>query len=301
MDGRSMFDSIRTDRGASAEGETSFHHVGPGYFRTLGLPLVSGRDFDDRDQANSKRVAIVNRTFASRLLSTAAPAGRIFYIQTSPGTWIPYEIVGMAEDAIYRDVREPVPPVAYLAIEQDPDPDREPVLLIHSRLPPAVLRPTVAQVIGQAGPGLSFEFTTLSDIVHSATQRERLLASLSGGFGVLALMLAAIGIYGMLSYLVIQRRQEIGVRLALGATRPGIVRLVAGQSLGWLCAGLVAGGVLAVLTATAARSLLFGLAPTSPVALVAAGLLLAAAGAAATIVPALRAGRLQPTSALRED
>ena len=301
MDGRAMVDSIRVDRGGSAEGETSFHHVGPGYFRTLGLPLVSGRDFDERDHVNSKRVAIVNRTFASRLLSTTSPAGRVFYIQTSPGTWIPYEIVGMAGDASYRDVREPVPPVAYLAIEQDPDPDREPVLLIHSRLPPAVLRPAVSQVIGEVGPGMSFEFSTLTEIVHHATQRERLLASLSGGFGVLALMLAAIGIYGVLSHLVVQRRQEIGVRLALGATRSGIVRMVARQSLGWLCAGLGAGGVLAVLTASAARSLLFGLTPTNPMVLVVAAVMLATAGAAATIVPALRAGRLQPTSALRED
>jgi predicted permease len=302
MSGSAMRDMVRVDRGgASAELETAFHHVGPRYFRTVGQPLVSGRDFDDRDRVGSRRVAVVNRTFALRLLSTTAPAGRVFYIQATPGTWVPYDIVGMAEDAVYSDVREPVPPVAYLAIEQDPDPDREPVFLIHSRLPPAVLRSSVARAIADIGPGISIEFSALSKIVRNATQRERLLAGLSAGLGVLALALSAVGIYGVLSYLVVRRRQEIGVRLALGATRSDVVRMVAGQSLGWVGAGLGAGGLLAVLTATAARSMLFGLTPTDPLALVAAAVTLATTGAAATIIPALHAGRLQPTSALRED
>ena len=215
--------------------------------------------------------------------------------------WVPYEIVGMAEDAVYGDAREPVPPVAYLAIEQEAESDREPVFLIHSRLPPAVLRSSVARAIADVGAGIRIEFSTLSEIVRNATQRERLLAGLSAGLGVLALALSAVGIYGVLSYLVVRRRQEIGVRLALGATRSDVVRMVAGQSLGWVGAGLGAGGLLAVLTATAARSMLFGLTPTDPLALVAAAVTLATTGAAATIIPALHAGRLQPTSALRED
>jgi predicted permease len=302
MSGSAMRDMVRVDRGgASAELETAFHHVGPRYFRTVGQPLVSGRDFDDRDRVGSRLVAVVNRTFALRLLLTTAPAGRVFYIQATPGTWVPYDIVGMAEDAVYSDVREPVPPVAYLAIEQDPDPDREPVFLIHSRLPPDVLRSSVARAIADIGPGISIEFSALSKIVRNATQRERLLATLSGGFGLLALALSAIGIYGVLSYLVVRRRQEIGVRLALGATRSDVVRMVAGQSLGWVGAGLGAGALLAVLMATSARSMLFGLTPTDPLALVAAAVTLATTGAAATIIPALHAGRLQPTSALRED
>jgi putative ABC transport system permease protein len=302
MSGTSMRGMVRVDRGGTtAEQETSFHHVGPGYFRTVGQPVVSGRDFDDGDRLGSRRVAVVNRTFASRLLSTTAPAGRVFSIQAAPGTWVSYEIVGMAEDAVYGDVREPVPPVAYLAVEQEAEPDREPVFLIHSRLPPPELRSSVARAITDVAPGISIEFSALSDVVRNSTQRERLLATLSGGFGLLALALSAIGIYGVLSYLVVRRRQEIGVRLALGATRSDIVRMIAGQSLGWVGAGLGVGGVMAVLTATAARSMLFGLAPTSPIALVAAISILGTTGAAATIIPALRAGRLQPTSALRED
>jgi ABC-type antimicrobial peptide transport system permease subunit len=164
-----------------------------------------------------------------------------------------------------------------------------------------VLKSSVARAIGEVGPGISIEFSTLSEIVRDATQRDRLLAALSAGFGVLALALSAIGIYGVLSYLVVRRRQEIGVRLALGATRSDIVRMVATQSLGWVGAGLGAGTLLAVLTATSARSMLFGLTPTNPLALVAAAVTLAATAAVATVIPALRAGRLHPTSALRED
>ncbi len=136
-------------------------------------------------------------------------------------------------------------------------------------------------------------------MVRDTLLRERLMATLSGLFGLLALVLSATGIYGVLSYLVVRRRQEIGVRLALGATRSDIVRMVAAQSLGWVGAGLGAGVLLAVLSATAARSMLFGLAPTDPVALVAAAATLAATGAVATVIPAFRAARLHPTSALR--
>jgi len=302
MGGAAMSDMIRVDGGgAAAERETFFHRVGTGYFQTLGVPLVAGRDFDDRDRAGSKPVAIVNRTFALRLLSTGAALGRLFYMQVKPGTWIPYEIVGMAEDAVYRDVREPVPPVAYLAVDQEDLVDREPVLLIHSRLPPDGLRSSVERTFVEVEPTIGVEFSALAETVRDRARRERLMATLSAAFGILAMALSAIGIYGVLSYLVVRRRKEIGVRLALGATRSGIVRMVASQLLGWLVVGLAAGGALAVLAATAARSMLFGLAPTSPLPLVAAGTLLAASGTAAAIVPALRAARLHPTSALREE
>jgi ABC-type antimicrobial peptide transport system permease subunit len=159
----------------------------------------------------------------------------------------------------------------------------------------------VARELAKVEATTRLEFSSWSDVVWSATERERLLAVLSAGFGVLALALSAIGIYGVLSYFVVRRRQEIGVRLALGASRSDIVRMVAAQSLGWVAAGLGAGALLAVLTATAARSMLFGLAPTNPLALVIAAAALAMTGSAATIVPALRAARLHPTSALRQD
>ncbi|HEY3383142.1 MAG TPA: ABC transporter permease [Vicinamibacterales bacterium] len=302
MAGMQMNDTIRVVRGTSTtQRDTSFHRVGTGYFRTMGLSFVSGRDFDDHDDTRSKPVAIVNRTFAARFLSPATAVGGSFEIQTTPGHWMPYEIVGVVKDAVYSDVRDPVPPVAYLALDQDAEPDRDARLLIHSRLPPTVLRSAVGRAIAEVGPAISIEFSTLSEIVRHATQRERMLAALSASFGILAMALSAIGIYGVLSYLVVRRRQEIGVRLALGATRLAIVQMVARESLGWLGAGIALGAVLAGLAATAARSLLFGLTPTDPTAMVVAGALLTMTGVVATIVPAVRAARLHAAGALREE
>ena len=191
--------------------------------------------------------------------------------------------------------------MAYLALGQEEDVPRDATVMIYSTLPPSVLKASVLRVVSQAGPMIGVEFSSLSQSLRDATQRDRLLAALSAGFGVLALALSAIGIYGVLSYLVVRRRQEIGVRLVLGATHASIVGMVARRSLAWLAAGLAAGGVLAVVAATAARSMLFGLAPTDPLALVAAAVALGATGSAATFIPAMRAARLPPTSALREN
>jgi ABC-type antimicrobial peptide transport system permease subunit len=173
--------------------------------------------------------------------------------------------------------------------------------MIHSDLPTRVLEASILRTVGGAGPMIGVEFSSLSEYVRDATQRDRLLAGLSAGFGVLALALSAIGIYGVLSYLVVRRRQEIGVRLALGATPSTIVRMVARRSIVWLAAGLAGGSLLAVLVATAVRSMLFGLAPTDPWALAAAVLALGVTGAVATFVPARRAAHLAPTTALREN
>jgi putative ABC transport system permease protein len=303
MSGYAMADKIRVERdGAIAEADTFFHHVSPGYFRTVGVPLVAGRDFDDRDRVGSKRVAIVNRTFATTLLKTSSPIGRVLQMQLEPQKWVSYEVVGLVEDAVYRDIREPASPVAHLAVQQEEDDvPRDATLMIYSKLPPSVLKATLVRETGKAGPMIGVELSSLSQHLRDATQRDRLLAALSAGFGGLALALSAIGIYGVLSYLVVRRRQEIGVRMVLGATRGGIIRMVARRSLAWLAIGLTAGGALAVAAAMAMRSMLFGLAPTDPLALAAAGLALGLTGAAATLIPAQRAARLHPTSALRED
>ncbi len=204
-------------------------------------------------------------------------------------------------DTTYDDLRSPFQPIVYRASAQDPEPGSGLSVVVRSGLSLASLRSAVTKVVAERSPQIAVSFQVYPTMVRDSLLRERLMATLSGLFGVLALVLSATGIYGVLSYLVVRRRQEIGVRLALGATRSDIVRMVAGQSLGWVGAGLGAGALLAVLTAMAARSMLFGLAPTDPVALGSAAVTLAAAGAIATVTPALRAARLHPTSALRED
>jgi putative ABC transport system permease protein len=168
---------------------------------------------------------------------------------------------------------------------QDPEPGSGLTVVVRSGLSLATLRSAITKEVTERSPQISVSFQAYPSMVRDTLLRERLMATLSGLFGVLALVLSATGIYGVLSYLVVRRRQEIGVRLALGATRSDIVWMVAGQSLGWVGAGLGAGALLAVLT--------------NPLALVIAAAALATTGAAATIVPAMRAARLHPTSALR--
>lgn len=302
MSGYEMVDAVRVEQGrGAADVDAHLHRVGPNYFRTVGVPLVQGRDFDDRDRVGSTMVAIVNRTFARNVLKTSSPMGRTFQMQVAPSKWVSYEVVGLVEDAVYRDIRDPIPPVAHLALEQEDEIPRDATLMISSTLPTAALEATVIRELAEAGPMIGVQFSSLSEYVRDATQRDRLLASLSAGFGALALGLSAIGIYGVLSYLVARRRQEIGVRLVLGATRGAIVRMVARQSFGWLALGLTAGGLLAVAGGTAARSMLFGLTPTDPTAFAAAVLALALTGVVATLVPARRAARLAPTAALRDE
>jgi predicted permease len=280
---------------------TKLNGVSGRYFETMRTPLVAGRDFDARDVVGSLPVAIVNQSFARRYFGRAPALGQRLLLHTGPHQWSAAEIVGVVADTTYDALRNPFQPIVYRASAQDADPGSGLTVVVRSGLSLATLRSAVTKEVTERSPQISVSFQAYPSMVRDTLLRERLMATLSGFFGVLALALSAIGIYGVLSYLVVRRRQEIGVRLALGATRSEIVRMVAAQSLGWVGAGLGAGALLAVLTATAARSMLFGLTPTDPLALFAAAITLAATGAVATVIPALRAGRLHPTSALRED
>jgi predicted permease len=299
--GWSSQDELRLEGHPETRMPTKLNGVSGRYFETMRTPLVAGRDFDDRDVIGSPRVAIVNQSFARRYLGRAQALGQRLLLHTGPQQWSAAEIVGVVADTTYDDLRDPFQPIVYRASAQDPEPGSGLTIVVRSGLSLATLRSAITKGVTERSPQISLSFQAYPSMVRDTLLRERLMATLSGFFGVLALLLSAIGIYGVLSYLVVRRRQEIGVRLALGATRLDIVRMVAGQSLGWVGAGLGAGVVLAVLAARTARSLLFGLAPTDPLVLIAAAVTLAATGAVATVIPALRAGRLHPTSALRED
>jgi len=301
ISGWSSEDELRLEGRPETRMPTKLNGVSGRYFETMRTPLVTGRDFDDRDVVGSPQVAIVNRSFANRYLGRAPAVGQRLLLHTGPQQWSAAEIVGVVADTTYDDLRKSFQPIVYRASAQDPEPGSGLTVVVRSGLSLATLRSAITKEVTERRPQISVSFQAYPTMVRDTLLRERLMATLSGLFGVLALVLSATGIYGVLSYLVVRRRQEIGVRLALGATRSDIVRMVAGQSLGWVGAGLGAGALLAVLTATAARSMLFGLAPTNPLALIIAAVALATTGAAATIVPAMRAARLHPTSALRGD
>lgn len=280
----------------------NFSRISPGYFKTLGTLLVAGRDFDDRDTTASPKVAIVNESFARKLLNGANPIGRGFRIDEYVGR--PrhmYEIVGFVKDTKYGDLREEFKPIVFVAAAQDDRPDQFAQFLIRSDLPLAGLLSDVKRTIGQASPEINLEFHVFKSQIRDSLLRERLMATLSGFFGFLAGLLATIGLYGLISYTVARRTNEIGIRMALGAQRGDVVRMILREAGILLGIGIAAGTALSLLAAKTASALLFGLKPSDPLTLAAAIAALAAVTVAASFLPAQRASRLDPMVALRDE
>jgi len=280
---------------------TDFNWVSQEYFKTMETPFLAGRDFNSDDTIHSPFVAIVNQAFAREVGLGANPVGQYFRRQSTPSDpEMNFEIVGLVGDTKYSDIRKDDPPIAYLATSQELRFANYSVqILIRSSLPPAVLTPQVRRAIAEFNPEISVHFGLFSDTVRDGTTRERLMATLSGFFGLLGILLASIGLYGVLSYVVVRRTNEIGIRMTLGADRREIVGMVLSDAS--LVLGLGAGAGLAILTIAgkAVRPLLYGLQPGDPLTLCGAVLLLAAIAMAASYLPARRAARLDPMAALR--
>lgn len=276
------------------------NRVSPGFFRTMGTPLLAGRDFNDRDMAASPQVAIVNGQFAHRILGSTNPLGKTFQIEEAPGTPRPvYQVVGLVRDTKYYDLREDFDPIAFFPMAQDSEPYPEVNFLIRSDLPLAVLVSNVRRSIGDFSPSAELDFQVFETQVRESLIRERLLAILAGSFGFLATLLAVVGMYGLISYMVVRRTGEIGIRMALGGDRVCILQLVMGEAIMLLAAGVTIGTCLALAAAKTVSSMLFGLKPRDPLTFVFAIALFGAVALAATYFPARRASRLDPMVALR--
>jgi putative ABC transport system permease protein len=295
------------DENTWADGSTGkhldcfFNRVSPLYFRTMGTALVSGRDFDDRDTTGSSKIAIVNEVFAKKIFGGGNPIGRAFRTQGPAGKPDPiYEVVGVVRAAKYYELREDFLPVAYFPMAQEGDPDAGANYMVRSASSAETLQ-NIKNVVAQVHPGIGIEFRRLADQIQESLLRDRLMAMLAGSFGLLAAVLATLGLYGVISYMVARRRNEIGVRVALGADHGRVVRLVLREALVLLAVGLVIGTGLALWAGRAAEALLYGLKPYDPVTLALAILLLAGVSLLASYWPALRAARMEPMSALRED
>jgi len=289
--------------GVKQKQATNFNAISERYFEAMGTSLLAGREFEERDDERAPRVAIVSESFARVYFAGGNPIGRTFQIDAAPGEPRPsYTIVGLARDSKYGDLREPFAPLMYVPFAQDPQqPFANLQLVVRSTLPLAVLTSEVAAVVRDESPSIVVTFRTMASQVHDSIVRERLMASLSGFFGALAALIAAIGLYGVLSYTVARRRNEIGIRMALGADRGEIVRMVMREAGLLLAIGLGIGTLAAVGAAQLAASLLFGLTPHDPSTLGVAIVGMALIAAAASYVPALRASRLEPTEALRDE
>ena len=284
---------------------SNFNEVTPGYFQTIGIPLSAGRDFTDHDTASTASVAVVSDAFVARYFGGRDPIGRTFTVEAGPGERAPlYHVIGIVKDTKYSDLRETFKPLAYVPAGQSYRPGRfvqGTTLLIRSRAPLTSLVPAVKRAIAAVNPAMLVDFQPFPAKVEKQLMRERLMAVLSGFFGGLAALLAAIGLYGVTSYTVARRRNEIGIRMALGATRGEVVGMIVRQAAFLLVTGVVIGSVLAIVAAQTANTLLFGLKPGDPMTLLTAIAGLAIVTMCASSVPALRASRLEPTEALRDE
>jgi predicted permease len=304
LSGAGWNDNVLTDgaQGRKPKQIVNFNAVSAGFFRTLGTPMLAGRDFDAHDLPSSPKVAIVNEAFVRKVLGPGSPLGRTFRLDERQGeASVPYQIVGLVTDTKYADLREDFPPIAFVPVTQDEAPGPFGKFLVRSRLPLASLTASVTRAVTDVSPRIVVDLEPMRTQAENGLVRERLMATLSGFFGALAALLAVVGLYGVMAYMVARRRNEIGIRMALGADRGAVVRLIMGEAGLVLAVGLGAGLVLSIAAAQTARALLFGLQPGDPSTLASGAAALAIVGALAAGLPALRASRLDPTDALREE
>lgn len=281
--------------------DSDFSSVSPDYFNTLRIPIVSGRDFNDYDTSQSPRVAVVNEAFAKKLGLGANAIGARFWCEATPSSPAQlYRVVGLVKDTKYHSIRRLAGPIAYLAFAQDKDTDNHMQVLVRSRLPMDTEH-AIRRTLQDVSSGISFQFEGLQDQIQQSLLAERLLATLSGFFGALAVLLAMTGLYGVMSYTVTERTTEIGIRMALGAQPINISAMILGQAATLLAVGLVLGTGLSLAAAGAASALIFGLKPRDPATLAGAALLLAVVTVLASLVPSMRAANVNPIDSLRTE
>lgn len=262
---------------------------------------MAGRDFLDTDTTSSPRVAIVNQTFARKFFAWPNPVGSTFGVIQGGGKPDElYEVIGLVKDTKYNDLREEFTPIAFLAEAQDEHPDLETQFVVRSNEPPLEIASSVKTALAEINPTMVVNFRVFKTTVREGPLRERLMAT-SGFFGALAAVLAMVGLYGVISYMVIRRTNEIGILKALGAKPRGILTMVLRETASLLGIGLAIGTVLAVLGAKVARGLLFGLRPSNPMTVFMAVAMLAAVAMVASYLPARCAANVNPIAALRDE
>jgi predicted permease len=288
--------SVRPDASTAEAKNSFFNRFGPGYLKTMGTAMIAGRDFNDRDLTGAPRVAIVNEAFAKRFYEGANPVGHTFRVEGHAGEEDRvYQVVGLVRNTKYYELREDFVPIGFFPIAQDENPGTDTTIVMHVAGRPRDIFRNVKSAVAAVNPGFVLQFHVLSAQIEESL----LMAALAGAFGVLAAVLAAIGLYGVIAYMAARRQNEIGVRMALGADRASVVRLVLREALMLLAAGLAIGTGLALWAGKAAEKLLFGLKANDAVTFAASALLLAAVAVAAGYVPAYRASRMDPMNSLR--
>ncbi len=274
--------------------------VGNGFFSTMGIPIVAGRAFDAQDTATSPKVAIINQSLARKRFPNLNPIGKEIRTGDGPEA-VRAQIVGICADTRYSDLRDEPPPQFFLPYRQQNDVGGL-TYELRSPLSPAILAPALRAAVRKIDPDLPIvDIRTQQEQIDSTMQTERIFASLTTGFGMLALGLACVGIYGVMAYSVANRRNEIGIRVALGA-QPGQVRGMILRESTWLAvAGIVVGVGAALLLTRLVKSMLYGIQPYDPLTMALGVLILLGVALTASWIPARRAARVQPMEALRHE
>ncbi len=273
-------------------------YISPGYLRAAQTRLISGRDFDDNDKKGSRAVALVNETFARQLLPGENPIGKRFRDDPEKGEWI--EIVGIVEDGKYRSLGEKPNIAAFRPVAQDWDPTA--TLVARSSLPEEQVAGLLRRAVAELDPSMPvYDAGSLEDQLGLVLFPARIAAVVLGAFGVLALMLAATGVYGIMAYAVSRRTREIGIRMALGAKPGQVIGVVLSHTAILLAAGTAIGVMLALLAGRFVSQILYGISPADPVTYTAAVGLMALVAFAACLFPIRRAIRVDPVTALRTE
>jgi ABC-type antimicrobial peptide transport system permease subunit len=269
--------------------------VSPGYFQTMRIPLLEGRDFNSLDARNSPPVMIVNQAFARRFFFGHNPVGRKVRAFGQSCT-----VVGLARDSKYFSPAEASRPYFYLAFQQFYNATPELYVLARATGSPEQAIPLMRRGVMETGPSsAAFHAVPLAEYNEVATFGQKMAASLMAALGLMCLLLAATGLYSLMSYSVNQRIPEIGIRVAMGARPRNVIAMVVGQGMGLALAGMVLGTIAAFATTRLVASMLFRVGATDPVTFSLAALFLGTVALAATWIPAWRATRIDPMQALR--
>jgi putative ABC transport system permease protein len=275
----------------------SFDQVGPGYFRILGTPLLAGREFDERDTTDRPPVVVINETLATAYFGTRNPLGK--YVQNGGDR---YTIVGVVKDNRQQTLKGRTERRFYLALLQNKDPLAAWSLEIRTTVDAASVIPVLRREVQTFDPNLTVsELEPVRTLMAQTISNDRTVAQLSGLFGALAVLLAVAGLYGVTSYTMSRRTGEIGLRMALGADRARVIRMVLREALVLIAAGLTLGLPTALVSSRLTAANLSDVSPHDPLIVAAALLVMLVAGLCASVVPAIRACRIDPVKALQQE